>query len=63
MSDVEKSFQAPPQDVYNMPNEVWSKQPSSDDPDLSEIAEDKPETEKQGSIKDYFVSGESKHSY
>ncbi len=61
MPDVEKSLGAQPPTADNMPSKVEPKKPSSDDADSSEVAEDKPEKEKEGGIKDYFVSGESEH--
>lgn len=61
MPDVEKSLGAQPPTAENMPCQVELKRPSSDDTDSSKVAEDKPEKEKEGGIKDYFVSGESEH--
>lgn len=61
MPDVEKSLGAQPPTVDNMPSQVEPKRLSSDDADSSEVAGDKPDKEKEGSIKDYFVSGESGH--
>lgn len=52
---VEKSLGAQPPTADNMPSKVEPKQPWSDDTDSSEVAEDKPEKEKKGGIKDYFV--------
>ena len=61
MGDVEKSLGAQPPTADPMPSKVKPKKPSSDDTGSSEVAEDKPEKEEQGGVKDYFVSGESEH--
>jgi len=58
---LNQSFGARLATADNMPSKVESKKPSSDDADSSEVAEDKPEKEKEGGIKDYFVSDESEH--
>ena len=54
MSDVEKSLGAQP--PTTVPHKVETEKPLSDDQDSAEVAEEKPEKEKEGSIKDYFVS-------
>ena len=61
MSDVEKSLgaQRPPAD--SIPSKDELQKPLSEDTDSSQPAEDKLEKEKAGSLKDYFVSGESEH--
>ncbi len=56
MPDFEKSLGAQAPTADNMPSKVELKKPSSDDADSSEVAEDKPEKEKEGGIKDYFAS-------
>lgn len=61
MPDVEKSLGAQPPTADKITSKVEPKKPFSDDADSSEAAEDKPEKEKEGGIKDYFVSGESEH--
>lgn len=61
MPDVEKSLGAQPPTVDNMPSKVEPNTLTSDDADSSEVAEDKPEKDKEGSIKDYFVSGEAEY--
>lgn len=61
MPDVEKSLGAQSPTVDNIPSKVERKKPSSDDTDSSEVTEDKPEKEKEGGIKDYFVSRKSEH--
>jgi len=58
MPSVEKSLGAQPPTADNMPNMVEPKKLSSDDADSSKVTEDKPEKEKEGGVKDYFVSGE-----
>lgn len=61
MPDVEKSLGGQPPTAGNMPSKVELKKSSSGDTDSSEVAEDKPEKEKKGGIKDYFVNGISEH--
>ena len=56
MPDFEKSLGAQAPTADNMPSKVELEKPSSDDADSSEVAEDKPEKEKEGGIKDYFAS-------
>jgi len=61
MPDFEKSLGAQAPTADNMPSKVELEKPSSDDADSSEVAEDKPEKEKEGGIKDYFASGQPEH--
>jgi len=61
MPDVEKSLGAQPETADNTPCKVEPKKLSSDDADSSEIAEDKPEKDKGGGLKDYFVGGGPEH--
>jgi hypothetical protein len=61
MPFVEKSLGAQTPNVNNMASKIEPETPSSDNGDPSRSAEDKPEKEKEGSMKDYFVSGESEH--
>ena len=61
MPDVEKSLGAQSPSADDIPSKVEPKEPSSDDADSSEVAEDKAEKEKGGGIKDYFVGGELEH--
>lgn len=61
MPDVEKSLDAQPPAADGMPSKIEPKTPSSNDTDLAEVTEDKPGKEKEGGIKNYFVSGESDH--
>ena len=61
MPDVEKSLGEQPPPADNIPNKVKPEEPSSDDADSFEIAENKPDEEKKSGVKDYFVIGESEH--
>lgn len=61
MPDFEKSLGAQASTADNMLSKVELKKPSSDDANSSEVAENKPEKEKEGGIKDYFASGQSEH--
>ena len=61
MSDVEKSLGAQLPTTHELPSKVEPKKLSSDHEDSFEVAEDKPEKEKGGSVKDYFVNGDSEH--
>lgn len=61
MPDLEKSLGAQAPVADEMSSQVEPKRPSSLDADSSEEAEDKPEKEKEGGVKDYFVSDESQY--
>ena len=57
----EKSRGAQPPTADNVSSKVEPEKPSVGDADSSEVANDKPEPEKAGGIKDYFVSNGSEH--
>ena len=61
MPDVEKSLGVQPPAVDDMPNKVEPKEPSPYDANSSERVEDTAEKESEGSMRDYFVSGEREH--
>lgn len=62
MADVEKAVGAqPPLTTTNGPIEVEPKLAVSDDGKSSQEADDKPKKEKEGSLKDYFVSNRTAH--
>ena len=54
--DVEKSLGVQPPAVSNEPNKVDAKEHDTDDADSSERADETPEKETEGSLRDYFVS-------
>ena len=56
MADIEKSLGAQPPMVDDIPAKLADSKLSSDDAEVSEAAEEKPEKEKKGGFKDYIVS-------